>query len=573
MDSSRNRSGRARQRQEDRSQRQQMVVPLDQSTSVKPIAVMPAPSPRLREMGLQVRDFIWYLRHHTPIVRIGAGLAAVLVVLVVVGTVFSPVVGYNVWTLNTPLAGLSLDEATRAIQKTWDERLKIEVLLQGETLQVVAPSELGLTLDAGAMAQRAMDVRWQGFPMGYEIQPLVSSDFGAAQAYLLGLVDTVYIPSYDAGFGWETNQLVALPGSASRELDVMLVLENITNGSANILRNGRLDLLTKSTPPASTDAAPYLEQAAAFVAQNFRLIGYNPFDNTSMPWTSTKEEIARWLAVGPNGLIVRESAFKKFLDAINGQFRADGTGRYLDVKEAVVQLQTSLDTDADRAYLRVRYTPATMEVESGDWGQLIARRLGLPFGLISEVNPNLDWDQLSVGTVINLPTRDLVVPETPVPSKRIIIDLDRRYLVAYENGEIVFSWRVSIGRPDAPTIPGVFQVLTHNEKAFGSGFSLCGDAGCSQWEMSWFMGIYEVIPGLMNGFHGAVLLPNGNLLDDGQVGNMSTFGCVMANNEQSKQLYDWAEKGTIVEIVSSDFPPQSDLGRAAMTYISQTYEA
>jgi len=75
------------------------------------------------------------------------------------------------------------------------------------------------------------------------------------------------------------------------------------------------------------------------------------------------------------------------------------------------------------------------------------------------------------------------------------------------------------------------------------------------------MGIYEVVPGLMNGFHGSVLLPDNSLLGDGNVGVPYTLGCVMSRNADAQLLYDWAEEGTIVEIISSEFEPQSDLGR------------
>ncbi len=549
-----------------------MAVPLSEANRSR--AHAPAfHLPDLSKRWIQVLDFLWYVRHHTPAFRIGAGLLAILIVLFVLGTVFSPVVGYNVWALNTPLAGLSLDEANRALQTTWNERIRIDIYLAGSRLETIHPSEIGLTLDSGAMAQRAMDVRWQGFPMGYEIDPILDVDVAKAQGYLLSLVDKVYVPPYDAGFAWRDNQLVSVPGSPSRELDIMLVLENLARSPVQIVRTRRLDLITKSTPPSSLDATPYLADAQRFIEQNFRLIGYDPFTNETTPWTSTREEIARWLAVGPRGLTVREPAFRAFLEAINGQLRSEGQKRYLDPREAVAQLQAALDQLSDRAYLRVRYEPTTMQVQRGDWGQRIARRMGLPFGLIAEVNPNINWDQLAVGTVINLPSRDLVVPLTPVPNKRIVVDLDRRYLVAYENGEVVMSWRVSIGRRDAPTIPGIFQILSHAEKAYGSGFSLCSEAGCSQWEMSYFMGIYEISPGLMNGFHGAVLLPNGAYLDDGQIGNASTFGCVMGRNEESRRLFEWADKGTMVEIISSEFPPQSDIGRHAIQYITQTYGA
>jgi hypothetical protein len=86
--------------------------------------------------------------------------------------------------------------------------------------------------------------------------------------------------------------------------------------------------------------------------------------------------------------------------------------------------------------------------------------------------------------------------------------------------------------------------------------------------MYWFMGIYEVVPGLMNGFHGAVLLPNGAYLGGGNVGAPYTYGCVMSENSNAEQLFRWADEGTIVEIISRDFAPLSDLGRLAVSQVS-----
>mgnify|MGYP001251354731 FL=1 len=136
-------------------------------------------------------------------------------------------------------------------------------------------------------------------------------------------------------------------------------------------------------------------------------------------------------------------------------------------------------------------------------------------------------------------------------------------MVAYENGEPVFSWAISSGISTAPTYPGVFQILNHDEVALGSSYTLCSAAGCGQWQMYWFMGIYEVTPGLVNGFHGAVLLPNGTYLGGGSVGSPYTFGCVMSTNDNAELLYNWADEGTVVEIISSEFAPRSDLARRA----------
>jgi hypothetical protein len=79
------------------------------------------------------------------------------------------------------------------------------------------------------------------------------------------------------------------------------------------------------------------------------------------------------------------------------------------------------------------------------------------------------------------------------------------------------------------------------------------------------MGIYEVLPGLVNGFHGAVELPNGAYLGGGNVSSPSTFGCIMSLDELAKQLFDWAEVGTMVEIISGEYEPRSELARSVRT--------
>jgi len=103
--------------------------------------------------------------------------------------------------------------------------------------------------------------------------------------------------------------------------------------------------------------------------------------------------------------------------------------------------------------------------------------------------------------------------------------------------------------------------------ARGSSFTLCNEAGgnCGQWEMYWFMGMYEVAGGVMNGFHGAVLLPNGAYLGGGNVGAPYTFGCVMSMNDQAEILFNWAEEGVIVEVISNEYLPKSDLGQLVWT--------
>lgn len=576
-----NRTSKARQRYDERQRRRESMVVRrpdepktnlasvgDHENAFAPSLKAPPASNTWQSLSLGLRDALWYLRHDTPAPKIALGIVAVVLVLMVLSVVFSPQIGPNVWVMNVPVSGLTVEEAQTKLVNVWENDYRIDLVVDGQIIQQVPPRLLGLSIDAQTMAQNARNVGLSGFPLGYGIEPLVSLDSVTLQTLLIELVDDVYQAPYEAGYEWRDEQLVAVAGRNSRELDVLMTVGRLESDPVGVTRTRRLELVTKSTPPTIKDSTPYLDKALAFLNGGFTLVGYDPFVDERLPWTSTREEMTRWLAAGSAGLTLREASFRPFIEALNRKLGESEKPRYLDEREVYEAVTTAIVNNERQALLRIRYLPFTFTIESGDWGQRISRRTGLPFGLIDRANPGVNWNQLSVGQTINLPSRDVLLPEPVVPNKRIVVDLDRRYMVAYENGQVVMNWRTSIGREDAPTYPGIFQILSKSDVAYGSGFSLCSDNGCSQWEMYWFMGIYEVIPGLMNGFHGAVLLPNGAYLDDGQIGNASTFGCVMASNEQARQLYDWADMGTVVEIISREFPPQSPLGQQAVEFMN-----
>jgi hypothetical protein len=328
-----------------------------------------------------------------------------------------------------------------------------------------------------------------------------------------------------------------------------------------------VDLFTTSTAPTVSDPEPYLTQAINFVTGDFTITGYDPFLDEFQYWQTTREQMASWLVAGANGLEIRADGLDAFVQTVNNMLNVAERPRYVDETDAVNKIAQAFANGETSVNVRIRYLPTRYVVERGDTGFSIGRKTGLPFSNIDVANPGLEWNQLVVGQEINLPSLDLVLPTDPIPGKRIIVDLDRMWLLGYENEQLVFSWAISIGRDDAPTYPGIYQILQKVDVAYGSSFSLCGDNGCGQWAMDYFMGIYEVAPGLTNGFHGAVRLPNGGYLDGGSQQVRSTFGCVMSDNDKALQLYQWADIGTVVEIVSRDFQPRSETARQAIAYI------
>jgi len=391
------------------------------------------------------------------------------------------------------------------------------------------------------------------------------------QSYLLDLAMEVDIAPFSAGYELRAGDVVGIEGRYGRMLDIPLTIEQIVRNPGEIINRGRLELLMLRLEPDEMDPSPYLDDVRMLLAQSPQLTGYDPYSNKFFTWPVAFEDYVNWLAVGPTSLTLREDAFMPFFDAMNSTLNSSEENlRYLAPTETINILRDAIANNQATAILRVRYAATSYEVVREDTGFKIGRKTGIPFFLIDEANSGVDLESINPGDIVNIPSRDFILTETPVPHKRIVVDLESRYLVAYENGQIVFEWSISIGVENAPTSPGIYQILSHEEHAFGSSNTLCNNAGvaCGQWDMTWFMGIYEIQAGLVNGFHGKVLLPNGGYLGNNAIGEQITFGCVMSGEDEAKMLYDWAELGTIVEILSREYAPMSDLGRATLERIS-----
>jgi hypothetical protein len=566
------RSHKARERQQKRRERSEAVSSFASESLPKlPSVNLPAPLQGFWEMLL---DNLWQMREEgkfNSLSKMGGIALAVILLFFALGILFSPNIGPNISTLGLNLGGKSIDAATTELFTFWNESLLISVLLDGQIVAQVHPSELGLHLDATGTVQAAKAAGLSGLPFGKEVEPIVTAEYGETQAYMLALSNQIFIPSYEAGYRWRDGQLESVAGSASRELDIALSVQRVVDTPLFVVETRSVEVVTNSTPPTVMDADPFYEDALAFVNSDFTIEGYDPFKDETIFWRTTKEQMAGWLLVTDNGLAIRQEGLEPFISYINNSeaFMDLIQPRYINPQETYDTINQAFLAGENEATLRIRYEDTTFVLQAGDWGQRISRRTGLPFFNIEQANPGVDWNVTYAGDVINLPSRDLVLPMPVVTNKRIIVDLERLWLVAYENGEMVFNWPVSIGRDNAPTNPGIFQILDKSETAVGSGFSLCNDnAECGQWEMNWFMSIYEVGTGFTNGFHGSVLLPNGANWDVGSQRLRDTFGCVMSDDEQAKILYDWAEVGVIVEIVSDEFPPESQTAVQAMDFIS-----
>ncbi len=523
--------------------------------------------PSYNEDKITHRALAWLFSSRSPVAKLTALVTLVVVVFFVSNFLMAGRIFPNVYAMGISVGEMTAEEAETALRQHWDFDLQIDITVDGEVLKKARPDELGLSIDLSSVANEARAAGLGGIPFGINIEPQPTISHSRAQSLLLDFTEAVYVQQYEAGYRWSGGRLIAVPGRRGRHLDITESLRLLKENAATVVADKRLELQTIPLNPTVFDSSPFLGEAIIFLQDGIRVRGYDPFNDHILSFSVDKLQAADWLAAGENGLSVRENAFRQFVDGENLELVKGG--RYIDELQAISNLQEALISGTPDIVLRLNYLPEPYSVVQGDTGFLIGRKEGIPYELIRDANPTVNWSALVVGQEIQIPSRDVLLPQDPVPHKRIIVDLQSQWLVAFENNEPLFSWGISSGRESAPTYPGIFQILTHNPKSFGSSYALCSDLGtnCNQWEMFWFMGIYEVVPGLMNGFHGAVRLPNGNLLGGGYTFEPTTFGCIMSLNSRAKELYDWAETGTVVEIVSEDFAPESDLGRLALEYI------
>jgi tetratricopeptide (TPR) repeat protein len=126
----------------------------------------------------------------------------------------------------------------------------------------------------------------------------------------------------------------------------------------------------------------------------------------------------------------------------------------------------------------------------------------------------------------------------PIPNKRIEVDISEQHFYAYEDDTLVYSFVASTGEPGRDTVPGSYQVLDKIPMAYASTWNL---------KMPYWLGIYWAGT-LENGIHALPILPSGQKLWDGYLGQRVSYGCIILSTEAAKTIYDWAEVGTPVII-------------------------
>jgi LysM repeat protein len=458
----------------------------------------------------------------------------------------------GVYVGDVPLGGKTTAQATQELNRVWNVDRGL-IVTDGERTWYASPADFGLSLDAAATAQRALNVAHGQDTIaemsqmldttlnGYAIAPVVSLDEEAARAGLEAFSTTINLPAQDASLRIEGQEVIALPGQPGYSLDVDATLAVLSADPGAALADGYLPLVLVPIAPRITDASAAVAEAERLLAQPLDISAYDPITDEHLQLSASPEVIATWLGVEPTEdgpkLVVDEGRLAAYLDEINQTL---GEGRYVDSAESASILLGALQ-NATPAALLVSHTPTTYTVQSGDTLTSISWKVGMPYWRIVDENPGLDPDAtLNPGQVLTIPSKDDLLPLPVVIGKRIVVSIGEQRLWGYEDGEQVFEYVISTGIDRSPTQPGVFQVQTHDPNAYASLWDLT---------MPNFLGIYEAWPGFMNGFHGLPTLSSGQILWANILGSPASYGCIILDLDDAEALYTWAEEGVVVEIV------------------------
>jgi lipoprotein-anchoring transpeptidase ErfK/SrfK len=184
-------------------------------------------------------------------------------------------------------------------------------------------------------------------------------------------------------------------------------------------------------------------------------------------------------------------------------------------------------------------------VRRGDTLSSIAFRYGSTVWAISRANGLANPSYIYPGQRLRIPSGGSVAapPATSGTSgnaaRRIVVDLSAQRMYVYQNGQLLWNWVVSTGRPGQETAVGKYKVQNKIPNAYASTWNL---------QMPYWLGIYWA-GSLQNGIHALPIQGNGQRLWAGYLGQRVSFGCIILGTQNAKTLYNWATVGTPVDIV------------------------
>ncbi len=444
---------------------------------------------------------------------------------------------------------LTLDEAATQINEFWNNAAHF-VVADGTNTWSVTPPNIGLWVDPAATAQLAFGVgRDDGGieellllaqQREYDIQPVVTFNRQLASDVFTQLADVINIPAQDAVLvPAEAGHWQSQPGLDGLALDTQNAVETLAVDPQSKLAEGYLMLTFNPVSPNIADLSSEVSRIETFYQKPLHMRAYDAISDEMLTWDIPQTLVSQWIKLddpyGEPYLKVGSDEFEDYLQ----EWQQTIGNREIESMDAVDTLDDNWLNDGVFSML-LRHKTTEYVVESGDNLVSIAFEVGMPYWKIQQANPGTSIYGVYAGQVLTIPSKNEMLPLPVVVGKRVVISITEQHMWIYENWQLKSEHVISSGMTKSPTLPGVFQIQTHEINAYASNWDL--------W-MPHFLGIYEAVPGFMNGIHGLPLLSSGVRLWGNVLGSKASYGCIIMDLQAGEDLYNWAENGVVVEIL------------------------
>ncbi len=454
----------------------------------------------------------------------------------------------GVSTTNLDLSGLTQAQAMRALDEQWNVNHQMTLTAGGRSWQV-APVELGLFLDPAATAQAAYQIGRRSLPVQLAqilrpepqiFVPVIGFRQDLAWATITRLAKELYQAPQAPAIHYAQGQWTAIPGKAGLAVDVNATLAQISADPLGVFFKSQVDLIVEPVSAPETDLSAVVEKLQAFIQKPFLIKVYDPIQDETLDWSLSPESLASWVVVSDP--VSQQPAISLDPARLNSYLQKKAAtlapARALESFQAPSNL-TEFWQAGRTLQLMARHLPTTYTVAAGDTLWNIARKVQVQYWMILKANPGVSDAALRTGQVLQIPSKNDMLPLPVVMGKRIVISISQQHMWTYENGRLHKEYVISTGISSSPTMPGVYQVQSHIENAYAANWDL--------W-MPNFLGIYEAVPGFWNGIHGLPIMSNGVRLWANVLGQPITYGCILMDLKNSQDVYNWADEGVVVEI-------------------------
>lgn len=474
-----------------------------------------------------------------------AVLMACGLVILSVSIVYTNGILPGVYIGDIAVGGMTERDAAFRLRMAWE----IITLRDGEREWTLSSEAFGVSIN---ITQSVSEAYAQGRTIGSAlgallgratVEPSITLDMARIEAALLDLAPQIALAPINAGVAFEEGRIVPTAARQGRTLNISGTLDRIRRDS---LHSPIVHLSMLDVPPDITDASAMVAEAERLLASPLNIRVYDPVTDDSVIWSLPPEEWARWLIAQPDpskptglALTIAEEPVRQYLSAQVSNVLDPSRG--VDLEQGVQSVRLAVaNGDPNSAYVQIKHQPRQHIVQHGETITSIAWDYGIPYLYIQRANDGLN--SVSVGQSITIPAADSFLLYPVVPHKRIVVSISQQRTWVYEYGQLKWDWPASTGISSSPTWPGVYQILSHEPNAYAGNWDL--------W-MPNFMGVYQPVPGadFTNGFHGFPTRGGGQLLWENSLGTRVTYGCILLSNTNIQLLYNWAEKGVVVEIL------------------------